>query len=144
MIHNIWYMSARQLLWLVFLWVHPLVLWPSKFDVNNHEKPSWCFTIEWTWRNCRWPFLYRGPIYDNGTSNTLKSPLTTELSTLGTKFGIRRQNSTRITLKLKKNFLVENGEHPTHTQKVSYVEVILFFESVDSFSSGCLRAQERH
>ena len=27
--------------------------------------------------------LYRGPISDNGTSNALKSPLTTELTTLG-------------------------------------------------------------
>ena len=27
--------------------------------------------------------FYRGPMYDNGTSNALKSPLTTELTTLG-------------------------------------------------------------
>ena len=27
--------------------------------------------------------FYRGPISDNGTSNALKSPLTTELTTLG-------------------------------------------------------------
>ena len=42
--------------------------------------------------------FYRGPISDNGTSNALKSPSTTELTTLGPIFGIRRQNSTRKTL----------------------------------------------
>ena len=42
--------------------------------------------------------FYRGPISDNGTSNALKSPLTTELTTLGPIFGIRRQDSIRITL----------------------------------------------
>ena len=42
--------------------------------------------------------LYRGPIYDNGTSNALKSPSATELTTLGPIFGIRRQNSIRIRL----------------------------------------------
>ena len=40
--------------------------------------------------------LYRGPIHDNGTSNVQKSSLTTELTTLGHIFGIRRQNSIRI------------------------------------------------
>ena len=39
---------------------------------------------------------YRGPIYNNGTSNALLTPSTTELSTLGRIFGIRRQNSIRI------------------------------------------------
>ena len=39
---------------------------------------------------------YRRPIYYNGTSNALLTPLTTELSTLGYIFGIRRQNSIRI------------------------------------------------
>ena len=39
---------------------------------------------------------YRGPIYDNGTSNALLTPLMTELSTLGRIFGLRRQNSIRI------------------------------------------------
>ena len=39
---------------------------------------------------------YRGPISHNGTSNALLTPLTTELSTLGRIFGIRRQNSIRI------------------------------------------------
>ena len=48
--------------------------------------------------------FYRGPMSDNGTSNALKSPLTTELTTFGHIFGTRRQNSTRITLKLKKYF----------------------------------------
>ena len=48
--------------------------------------------------------LYRGPIYDNGTSNAFKSPLTTELRTLGLISGIRRQNSIRIRLQLKKQF----------------------------------------
>ena len=47
-----------------------------------------------------------GPIYDNGTSNALKSPLTTELRTLEPIFGIRRQNI------FEKHFLVENGLHP--------------------------------
>ena len=42
--------------------------------------------------------LYRGPIYDNGTSNALKSPVTTELTTSGPIFGIRRKDSIRITL----------------------------------------------
>ena len=46
--------------------------------------------------------FYRGPISDNGTSNALKSPLTIELTTFGPIFGIRRQNSIRITLYLKK------------------------------------------
>ena len=41
---------------------------------------------------------YRGPISDNGTSNPLKSPLTTDLTTLGHIFGIKRQNSIRIML----------------------------------------------
>jgi len=40
--------------------------------------------------------FYRGPISDNGTSNALASPLTTELTTLGPIFGIRRQNSIGI------------------------------------------------
>ena len=37
---------------------------------------------------------YRGPtcIYNNDTSNALLTPSTTELSTLGRIFGIRRQN----------------------------------------------------
>ena len=48
--------------------------------------------------------LYRASIYDNGTSNALKSPVTTELTTLGHIFGIRRQNSIGITLYLKKIF----------------------------------------
>ena len=39
---------------------------------------------------------YRGPIYDNGTSNALLTPLTTGLSPLGRIFGFRRQNSIRI------------------------------------------------
>ena len=52
---------------------------------------------------------YRGPISDNGTSNALKSPLTTELDSLGPIFGIRGHNSIRIT---KNFFLVENGLHP--------------------------------
>ena len=47
---------------------------------------------------------YWGPILDNGTSNALRSPLTTELRTLRPKFGIRRQNSIRITLQLTKIF----------------------------------------
>ena len=59
--------------------------------------------------------LYRWPISDNGTTNALLTPSTTELSTLGRMFGIRRQNFTRKTLSLKKNFLVENGEHPSLT-----------------------------
>ena len=57
--------------------------------------------------------VYRPPIYHNGTTNTLKSPLTTELSTLRSIFRIRGQNSIRKTLQLKKkHFVVENGEHP--------------------------------
>ena len=44
---------------------------------------------------------YRGPIYDNGTSNALKSHLTTELTSLRPIFGIGRQNSIRITIQLK-------------------------------------------
>ena len=51
---------------------------------------------------------FRGPISDNGTSNALKWPLTTELDNSGPIFGMRRQNSIRIT---KKIFLVENGLH---------------------------------
>ena len=47
---------------------------------------------------------HRWPICDNGTSNAQKSPLTTELTTLEPIFGIRRQNSIRITLYLKKKF----------------------------------------
>ena len=39
---------------------------------------------------------YRGPIYHNGNSNALLTPLMTELSTLGRIFGLRRQNSIRI------------------------------------------------
>ena len=35
---------------------------------------------------------HRWPIYDNGTSNALKSPLTTELTTLGHIFWISGQN----------------------------------------------------
>ena len=35
---------------------------------------------------------HRGPISDNGTSNALKSPLTTELTTFGPIFGISGQN----------------------------------------------------
>ena len=48
--------------------------------------------------------FYRRPICDNGTLNVHKSPLTTESTTLGPIFGIRRQNSIRITLQLKKIF----------------------------------------
>ena len=36
--------------------------------------------------------FYRGPISDNGTSNARKSPLMTELTTLGHIFGISEQN----------------------------------------------------
>ena len=42
--------------------------------------------------------FYRGPISDNGTSNALKSPLTTELTTLGHIFGISGQNYIGIRL----------------------------------------------
>ena len=42
--------------------------------------------------------LYRGPISDDGTSNALKSPLTTELTTLGHIFGISGQNYIGIDL----------------------------------------------
>ena len=42
-----------------------------------------------------------------------KSPLTTELSTLGPIFEIRRQNYQNNALVEKKN-LVENGLHPTY------------------------------
>jgi len=48
--------------------------------------------------------LYRGPLYDNGTSNALLIPLMTELSTLGRIFGLRRQNSIIIRSWLKKIF----------------------------------------
>ena len=52
--------------------------------------------------------FYRGPISDNGTSNARKSPLLTELTTLGSIFGIRRHNCIRITLLLKKIWLKLN------------------------------------
>ena len=48
--------------------------------------------------------FYRRPIYDNGTSNVHKSPLTTELTTLGSIFGIRRQNYQTQTLVEKQIF----------------------------------------
>ena len=48
--------------------------------------------------------LYMGPIYDNGTSNALGSPLTTELTSLGPIFGIRRQNYQNNALVEKKIF----------------------------------------
>ena len=43
-------------------------------------------------------------IYDNGASNVHKSPLTTELTTLGHVFGNRRQNYQNKALVEKKNF----------------------------------------
>ena len=51
---------------------------------------------------------YRGPLSDSGTSNAPKSPLTTELDSLGAIFGIRRQNSIRITLYLKEKIFSKN------------------------------------
>ena len=42
--------------------------------------------------------FYRGPISDNGTSNARKSPLMTELTTLGHIFGISEQNYIGIRL----------------------------------------------
>ena len=57
------------------------------------KKFSACFSLLSMGR-----VFYRWPIYDNGTSNVHKSPSTTDLITLGHIFGIRRQNSIRITL----------------------------------------------
>ena len=51
-------------------------------------------------------------VYGNGTSNVHKSPLTTELTTLGHIFGIRRQNYQNQAL-VEQKILVDFGYHPT-------------------------------
>ena len=79
---------------------HLILFYDSGYDCRYSEKMiSTCFSLLLMGR-----VVYRPPIYHNGTTNTLKSPLTTELRTLGLISGIRRQNSIRIRLQLKKNF----------------------------------------